>query len=93
MEPWRAEINRAISLAVAPSTSYVAACYEFFAFCRQEDLGQPWPITVDCIQQYGVHLHQTGLASQSIQSKMLALAFYAKARDDQDPTKIFISKK
>ena len=85
MEDRTIDANRAISLAIVPSTrcSYAAACEEFFNFCNNEDLGRLWPMTVDYLQHFGVYLHRKGLAPHTICGRMLALAFYAKARGVQ----------
>ena len=81
MEHWTIEANRAISLAIAPSTrsSYAASCEEFCTICKCKGMGMPWPITVDHLQQFAVRLHLKGLAPHTIQGRMSALAFYAKA--------------
>ena len=91
MEHWRSEANRAISLAIAPSTrcNYAAACEDFLSFCRGEDLVRPWLITVDHLQQYGVYLHRKGLAPHTIQGRMSALTFYVKAQGFPDPASDF----
>ena len=56
MESWRAETNRAMSLAVAPSTrrSYATACNEYFAFCEQEGLDHSWSAPDDQLMQFAV---------------------------------------
>ena len=95
MEYSRIEANRAISLAIAPSTrrSYAAACEEFFNFCNNEGLGKPCPMMVHHWQHFGVYVHHKGLSSRTIQGKMSALAFYTKAQGCPDPASDFWIRK
>ena len=50
-----------------------------FVFCKGEGMGRPWPITVDHLKQFGVHLHYKDLAPHTIQGRISALAFHVKA--------------
>ena len=56
-------------------------------------MGRPWPITVDHLQQFAIHFHFKGLAPHTIQGRLLALAFFAKAHGCLDLAGDFCVKK
>uniref|UniRef100_A0ABM5FIC5 Core-binding (CB) domain-containing protein n=1 Tax=Pogona vitticeps TaxID=103695 RepID=A0ABM5FIC5_9SAUR len=79
---WREEAERAINMALEPRTrsEYSEVSREFQKFRESVGLEQSWPIPVDHLQQFIVSLHRQGLAPGTIQDKLSALAFQAKAR-------------
>ena len=83
---WREEASRAIGMALALRTQvkYRAAGTEFAEFREQLRLDQKWPAPVEHIQQFIVALHRKGLAPGTIQCKLAALSFYAKANGFED---------
>ena len=69
-------------MALAPRTrrGYSAVSKEFHKFRESVGLDQIWPVPVDHLQQFIISLHRQGLAPGTIQGRLSALAFQAKAR-------------
>ncbi|XP_078240222.1 integrase/recombinase xerD homolog [Pogona vitticeps] len=73
-----------MALASKMSTKYRAVVKEFSEFRGRARLEQAWPAPVEHIQQFIVELHRKGLAPGTIQGKLAALRFYAKANGLKD---------
>ena len=63
MESWRAQANRNMRSAVAPSThrGYGVSCNEYFTFCEQEGLDHSWPTPDEQLIQLFVFCYRKGL--------------------------------
>uniref|UniRef100_A0ABM5GF58 Uncharacterized protein isoform X1 n=1 Tax=Pogona vitticeps TaxID=103695 RepID=A0ABM5GF58_9SAUR len=83
---WREDAERVINMALAPRTrrGYSAVSKEFHKFRESVGLDQIWPVPVDHLQQFIISLHRQGLAPGTIQGRLSALAFQAKARGFPD---------
>lgn len=95
MADWRSEANRAIQLALAPSTkrSYDRVVRSFESFRREVGLATSWPIPVEQLMQFCVYQQGKGLAVKSIRGQLTALAFYSKARGVTESTGDFRIRK
>lgn len=95
MEPWRAKVADRMAWALAPKTRglYCRACKEFIQFFHSEGIHPPWPVQVDHVLRFVVHLQDKGLAAGSIQGKLAGLAFFLKAWGSADPTQDFRVRK
>ncbi|KAJ7324885.1 hypothetical protein JRQ81_017905 [Phrynocephalus forsythii] len=51
-----------------------------------QGLSQQWPLPIEHLQRFLVHLHRKGLAPASLQGNLAALAFYAKLKGHNDTT-------
>lgn len=95
MDGWRAEADKAIRLALAPSTrkSYACEGSQFHTFRRQEGLLKVWPIPVSQLMHFCVSLRGKGMSVGSIQGKLAALAFASKAMGFSDRMDNFCLRK
>uniref|UniRef100_A0ABM5GDC1 Integrase/recombinase xerD homolog n=1 Tax=Pogona vitticeps TaxID=103695 RepID=A0ABM5GDC1_9SAUR len=73
-------------MALAPRTrkKYIAAGTEFLEFRKIMQLDHTWPAPVEHLLQFSVALHNKGLAPSTIQGKLAAVGFYAKANGFRD---------
>lgn len=81
MEPWHLEVWQAIGLSLAPGfwKGYHWSVKLFEGFWAGMPYIQSWPILVDHVLHYGVHLKQKGLAVSTIKGRLSALAFARNA--------------
>ena len=82
-----------MALAQKTRTKYDRVVGEFFTFRRATELDQVWPIPVEHLQQFIVVLHKKGLAPGTIQGKLAALGFHARAQGLKDNSGDFRIKK
>ena len=57
------------------------------------NLEQVWPLPVEHLQQFMVHLHRRGLMPGTIQGKLSALAFYSRVQGYRDHSKDYRIRK
>lgn len=82
MVGWKAEVRRAIGLAIAPNTkrAYDRAVTQFEAFRHKVGYRNLWPVPVDHLLHFCVASKGKGLAISSIRGMLSAVAHASKAK-------------
>lgn len=95
MEPWRLEVRRAIGLSLAPDTrkGYCRTVQLFEDFRKTAAYPQAWPISVDHVLHYAVHMKQDGFTVGTIKGRLTALTFACKLLDYKECLSDFRIKK
>lgn len=80
-------------LAPSRSANYFNKVGEFTCFCHDQGLQINWPVPVENILRFMLHMHEKGLKPLSVSIYLIALAFMAGFLEEADNTKNFEVKK